>query len=158
MQVEHKTEKGTVLFYLLPENTITYTLYPDFDDSLLDVRSEIIGNNIISQKWTNVRLHGHWSLIGLTTEATEDQCEMMVDIIWNGFKNYELSDGNVGNYKRLVKSAVDSFKSLMQHLQVYDVNPYGGIYSLTYGFNRELWQEAESRSGKWIVLFKPNEK
>lgn len=80
--------------------------------------------------------------IGLTSEVTEEQAKMMVDKFYRGY--------NYNNYLngKIFDTALDSFKSLMQHLQVYEVNPF---------LVEPLYTRAESRTGKWIVLFKPNE-
>lgn len=122
MMVCYKTNKGTLRFELLPNS------------------SSIIGKNILGDSF-GYSLNGlpyfidakeAEILIGLTSDITEEQAEMMVDELWNGYMNYKLKNKPVGNYNRYVKpTALDSFKAIMQHLQVGE--------------------------GKWIVLFKPNE-
>lgn len=131
MQVEHKTEKGTIQFRLIPNDGNLFT-------------TGITAKNPIQEGF---------DFIGLTSEITEEQAKMMVDRLWSGYRDYSvIDDGSVGNYKRLVcNNAIYSFKSLMQHLRVYEVNP------LMYDPSRTVksYLEAQSRTGKWIVLFKP---
>lgn len=152
MQVEHKTENVTVLFVKVPELTVSFSI-------------ERLWCNFIRFKSNNSHQDigipkGNWQLIGLTSEVTEEQAKMMVDYLaitrslppvykYQCFNNWENEFDN----------ALDSFKSIMQHLQVYEANPYGD--KELWGdvrYSPDQWKEAESRTGQWVILFKPNEK
>jgi len=156
MQIEHKTEKGTVLFILLPVNTDYPTFKRDFDVGRLK----------------HYKKDG-WQLIGLTSDITEEMAKMMVEAKHNlkyadrndltGYRSYgELhKDGK----PYWLSKALDSFKSLMQHLRVYEVNPYekpyvnfmgSDVYSTSF-MQLEKWKEINERVGKWILLFKAND-
>lgn len=156
MQVEHKTEKGMITFILAPKDASGYKL----EDNTLtfDVMYGIgkVYNNVLPGT----------KLIGLTSEITEEQAKMIVHA-------HIEDDGNIYGYFDYPKSdtikdtALDSFKSLLQHLQVYEVNTLGeepfnndmyypASMSIMHKI-REEWQEAQSRTGKWVVLFKPND-
>lgn len=156
MQVEHKTEKGVILFVKVPEVASNLT-QPKV--GMVDlyfqtkIKSKDEEDNHISVTLPDVG----FQLIALTTDITEEQAEMMVGI------------GEVWGSLRL-------FKSLMQHLQVYEVNPFDefectnqwcedGYINQGYG---EKWRcdfcqeneykqhDSQSRTGKWVVLFKPD--
>lgn len=131
MQVEHKTEKGTIQFRLIPNDGNLFT-------------TGISAKNTIPEGF---------QFIGLTSEITEEQCGVMLP----GISTAQL-DGvyySIGDGERYChESALDSFKSLMQHLQVYEVNPLS--FDPT-GITTSEWKEAQSRTGKWIVLFKTSE-
>lgn len=142
LQIEHKTEKGTVRFvkvnekcwdFKINENGINY--FEKFSNCS-SLRTIPVTKGTV--------------LIGLTREVTEKQAKMMVleidSLIGRVFKDYT-------EHGKFYKNPTESFKSLMQHLQVYEVNPYGGY---RHDFT-QTWQEAQSRTGKWIVLFKPND-
>lgn len=166
MQVEHKTEKGTVIFYLPPLKADRFDFFNDENPYL----SYFIGHETFRQYFPE-----GFILIGLTSEVTEDQAKMMVtQSLHTGLFMHHNGLDNVYCYK----SAVDSFKSIMQHLQVYEVNPCDEFDCpnqfcdngyIDQGYN-DYWrcsfcqeneynhEEAECRTGKFIVLFKPNEK
>lgn len=161
MQIEHKTEKGTLCFVKVPDDASDLTL-PKV--GMIDlyfktkVQSEYEEDNYISIGLPNIG----FQLIGLTSEITDSYAMNMLDYqsdndehqspIWRDYIN--------GQYHL---SPVDSFKSLMQHLQVYEVNPYE--YPIYHDYSSDIkwkeanakWKYSESRTGKWIVLFKPND-
>ena len=152
MQIEHKTEKGTLLFVKTDSELISFNLYEDFGDKILDIRT--------NKKWSTIRLDINFQLISLTSEITEEMAKMMVDD-----KHSDFYYDYIGEDKdRYFGRALSSFKSLMQHLQVYEVNPYGKQPFLTdddAGSEEEtqtrfLRADAQQRTGKFIVLFKPH--
>lgn len=164
MQIEYKTEKGTVLFVKVPDDLISFKLIEDMGDDVLEIKSEVKGYNSLTQRWKNIRVSSGFKIIGLTTEITEEHAKMIVDtcnelefngVAYNDYQTTSIHD-----------TALDSFKSLMQHLQIYDVNPLGEFPTLP-NFKRlpismverkqDRWKEAQQRTGRWIVLFKPNE-
>jgi len=102
------------------------------------------------------------------SEIKEEQAKMIgfVDDYSFMFGDYGATNSSSGS------KALFKFKSLMQHLQIYEVNPFGEEYNCNvfngvggfvngklYTMNEAYkgWQEAQSRTGKWIILFKPNE-
>lgn len=158
MQVEHKTEKGTVIFVKVPDDSFLWHIKENsagyyLQYSCLNEKSQrTIGNSDYFYK--------HFKLICLTSEVTEDKAKIIVRQQGSKpilYQNYSGHDG-------LFLSAIDSFKSLMQHLHVHDVNPYHN--SASHEFKRSgtkeqndmflKWHSAQERTGKWIVLFKPN--
>lgn len=116
----------------------------------------------------NVKLScGNWQYIGLSHELTEEQCAEIVDedeIPWQGlawYKNYLDRQTN-----RQIDTALDSFRSLMASIPIYEKNPLGDdpqqAANMDYwdddvkGSNIKKWQEAENVSGTWAVLIKDN--
>lgn len=174
MQVEHKTEKGTLLWIKLPDDLVSFNQYEDMGYFVLEIKSQILGNQNITQKWQNIRLEQGFQLIGLTSEVTEEQCKMMVPLIKRvyGQSYYDYAIKFKVGYG-YVGTALESFKSLMQHKEVYEVNPVEkpeipkdtgysddkGAFEFkteSYNFSFKEWNESESRTGKWLVLFKGN--
>jgi len=128
MQVEHKTEKGTIRFELLAHDVFDF---------------RIRFNRFITYRTYNssqIKLYdAGFVLVGLTSEVTEEQGKMMVKFTggpWSAYRDFT-------SHNNWFASALWSFKSLMQHLQVYESIPKRGIID-------------ESRVGKWVVLFKEN--
>lgn len=134
MQVEHKTEKGTIVFVKIPDNAKAW-------------KNESYHVNTLWYKSEDMRSPKHIELpyddlilIGLTSEVAENEAKMVLpdtEIVgeydnglyvedWYGYIDYVDDDNSFS-------SPLDSLKSLMQHLQISD-------------------------SEKWVVLFKPNEK
>lgn len=161
MKIQHKTEKGTVLFVLQPEEASDLT-YPKV--GMIDlyfqtkVQSKHEEDNYISIGLPNIG----FQLIGLTSEVTEEMAKMMVDnpVIDEDFRLLSRQENAYMDYVKDcwhtgMCDALDSFKSLMQNLQVYEVNPYGETNILP---EAEYYLKVKARCGKWIVLFKPNEK
>jgi hypothetical protein len=132
MQVEHKTEKGTVLFILAPKEATGYKVIERPCSSIeFDIKYGL------DKEYLD--LPNGFKLIGLASEVTEEQAKMMVDI-------YPIFDQAFFDYldkKQYKLKALYSFKSLMHHLQVCESIPKRGIID-------------ESRVGKWVVLFKEN--
>lgn len=160
--VNYRTEKGEISFVKVPDDASDLTL-PKV--GMIDlyfktkVKYEYEEDNYISISLPDVG----FKLIGLTSDVTEDQAKMMVDHcndivpgLIDGYVDYRRNQLNVA-----FTNALASFKSLMQHLQVYEVNPIGerpmwGYKPFTHKLMND-WQEAESRTGKFIVLFKQNQ-
>lgn len=159
MQVEHKTEKGTICFLKIEDDAFDVKLTESklYEYDFVNFKTPHRWDNFKKRNWrwgTHFEV-GKWQLIGLTSEVTEDQSKMMVDkeVRYMAFKNY-IDD------LKISQTALKAFKSLMQHLKVYEVNPYG---ETPYCGDRRIygsdkWKEAQERTGKWVVLFKPNEK
>jgi len=109
MQVEHKTEKGTLCFQKVKDNNTHFELakLADYDpDDYLYL--------IADESFTKLP-PGKWQLIGLTSEVTEEQAKIMVD------ENNTLHHLDGIFYRGGISSfsnALDAFKSLMQHLQI----------------------------------------
>lgn len=156
MQVEHKTEKGAVLFLKVPYDANKFSIKktrkgkPDqlhyFVPYAYDV---VIRLEFLTREC--------FQIIGLTSEITEEQAKIIVD------KDNEFRWPCYTDLLMFYNNALDSLKSLMQHLKVYEVNPIPTpeFQSDRYGNGGycETWtteyQEAQSRTGKWLVLFKP---
>ena len=153
MQVEHKTEKGTILFIKVAPDASNFRISKGFPDTpkgdlSYDTKENVwqTGDAIIDEGF---------NLIGLTSEFTEEQASKMVDNL-DGYGLF-FKDANGRSGHRLAQSA---FKSLMQHLQVYEVNPHDEDKLVMTFLNnhKNRWEYAQERTGKWVVLFKPNEK
>lgn len=173
MQVEHKTEKGVILFVDVPDDATVFNFYMGYLTYKVYNPKAMCNDNILGNPYkltkflerteniseyiygTPIKIDDKFILIGLTSEVTEEQAKMMVHA-------HVEDNGNIYGYfdypqsDTIKDTALDSFKSLMQHKKLYEVNPYGGICSVTYDFNRSLWQEAQERTSKRVVLFKPN--
>lgn len=161
MQVEHKTEKGTVLFVRVPDDSYGFVLRQNSDNSDLWYTQDLAVPNI--SNWIELRPN-NWQLIGLASEVTEEQAKVVgFDYVYDGMDDenikgliYECFDDS----DFVCQNALESFKSLMQHLQVHEVNPFGdddGNEFLGYGDDlHDKFNQAKERTGKFIVLFKPN--
>lgn len=112
MQIEHKTEKGTVRFVKVPDDYKSFSVNPYSRE----------GNSWL---WVlsgyNTRLgiplpNGNWQIIGLTNEVTEEQAKMMVPNIGDYYPNYKNSEP----INFIFPKALYSFNSLMQHLKNTD--------------------------------------
>lgn len=67
---------------------------------------------------------GRYEILGKPDEIKEEDVRELVEILWNGFRNYS-EDGSVGNYQRLVyKTALESFHSALES-EIYWENPHG---------------------------------
>lgn len=111
MQVEHKTEKGTVLFVKVPEVAKNFKIRNNY--IWFDI-SEILKNACYCLP--EFSSPGEWKIIGLTSETSEGQSKMMVDCPAKGlYANYDL---NTGYLEHLYGNPLDSFKSLMHRLQI----------------------------------------
>ncbi|NII81735.1 MULTISPECIES: hypothetical protein [unclassified Pedobacter] len=143
MQVEHKTEKGEILFVDVPDGVNFY---------------EFNGKFYFLESGQEVKIPQGFELIGLTSEVTEvdvkkiltyqeviSWCNLGVSIDCLG---NEIHDNTYVNY-------LYAFKSLMQHLKLYEVNPYK--QKPCEGCDDyEVFTEAQARTSKRVVLFKPN--
>ena len=148
MQVEHKTEKGTVLFVKVPEKSTGYKM------GLILLTFDV--NYGLGKVFYDIPMG--FNLIGLTSDITEEQAKMMVGTVKPfGCKGTYFKEYN--NTRPFYATAIQSFKSIMQHLQVYEVNPYQEPKRGVSGGNLESeleYHTTERRTGKWVVLFKPN--
>jgi len=136
MQIEHKTEKGTVLFFLPPNEADRFKFFNDEEPYL----SYFIGHETFRKRFQKGTV-----LIGLTSEVIEEQAKM------------------------IGLASVSNFRKEIEKLQVYEVNPLDKpnrylackLHPLECTgdeINRcRKYEEAQSRTGKWIVLFKPND-
>lgn len=159
MQIEHKTEKGTLLF-LKMEND--YSIAGLNDGHIYFWTSSLfqsMGDYPLCVEIPN----GKFEYIGLTSDVTEEQAKMMLPLIkrvygqsyYDYTVKFKVGYGYVG-------TALESFKSLMKDKQIYEVNPFGTKQPLIENdyTNQELrsgWDEKQSLCGRWIVLFKPND-
>lgn len=156
MQLEYKTDKVKVLFVKVPDDSFAHWLNPTLNNHLHYHTPQLEGMRDIDVHTLKLP-YNDCQLIGLTSEITE---EWLKDV---GFGNTDYIEDGLGPTDSFVYK-LDSFKSLMQYLQVYEVNPYGpqpGLRDEDAGSveeteNRFLRADAQSRTGKWIVLFKPN--
>ena len=176
IRVQFNAQKGTVIFELLPEGVDKIKLYNYLRAGIWYGDAEPKGLNAWKKKMPK-----GFQLIGLTSEVTEEQANMIVDsekifpdentktYLWS-YLDYK----GVVNIPYWYANALDSFKSLMEHLQVYEVNPFpepliccsGSVQSecgcmgfpYNYSSQEELncYYEANERTGKWVVLFKEN--
>jgi len=155
MKVEYKTEKGTVLFLKI-ENDYSVAGLNDghiyfWTSSLL----QSMGDYPLCVEIPN----GNVEYIGLTSEVTELDAMNMLDYQSDNDEHQSpiFKDYMSGQYRLI---PLDSFKSLMHHLQVYEVNPFDAIKNVfekvTYDDFEKLYKEAQERTGKYVVLFKEN--
>jgi len=164
MQVEQKTDKGVVLFVKVPDDASDLTC-PKI--GIIDlyfqtkVQSKHEEDNYISISLPDVG----FEYIGLTSDVTELQSMNMLDYQSDNDEHQSpiFKDYVKGKYHL---EPIQSFKSLMQKLQVYEVNPYGDCRPKYFDYSSQIQYEgdckdfdtAEERTGSWLVLFKPNEK
>lgn len=159
--VNHETEKGEILFVKVPDDSRDFELSKwnyqkqDYVDDLTLIFESKEQYNLKKGDRPHIQLNVKgFKLIGLTSEITEEQVKMILTKSggpWSAYRDYT-ADNN------WFASALWSFRSLMQHLQVYEVNPLDkpkedktvGMVSLI-----DFWNYVESRTGKWLVLFKP---
>lgn len=96
---------------------------------------------------------GNWQIVGNPFELSEEQCQDIVDVVWNGhnekvFKDYLNDDW--------CPSAKSSFGSLLFNLNVHHTNPYKdgdpSIVNHDVWYSRAQWKEAEERTGLFILL------
>jgi len=174
MQVEHKTEKGMLCFLKIEDDSFDIKLTESklYEYDFINFKTPHRWDNFKKRNWrwgTHFEV-GKWQLIGLTSKITEEQAKIMVDAekIFpdHDTRTYLLS---YLDYKGVVNipywydNALDSFKSLMQHLQVYEVNPLGIRRPKYFDYSSQIQYEGDckdydytqSRTGKWLILFKP---
>lgn len=163
MQIEHKTEKGTLYLLKIEDDAFDIKLSESklYDYDFVNFKTPHRWDNFKKRNWrwgTHFEV-GKWQLIGLTSEVTELQCKMMVGRNEIGeYKSYREHFTNP--YFFGYDIALESFKSLMQHLQVYEVNPCSHPSDIEptnlnhYNYISEKWLGAQSRTGKWVTLFK----
>ncbi|RQO79145.1 hypothetical protein DBR40_05340 [Pedobacter sp. KBW01] len=168
MQVEYKTEKGTVLFVKVPDEAKKfqidferYGVVDDFDEAI------VLKCENDNHKFDPIFIYDdNWQIISLTIDIREDQLTEIlspkIGILYEMF-----------GYDYLTTDIFKCFKSLMHRLQVHEVNPdpltccSGSIQSgcgcmgfpYNYSSEKELdaYCDAKERTGKWLVLFNPNE-
>jgi len=100
-----------------------------------------------------------YTIIALSTEITEEQARGLVPFIglpWCAYKDYTTN-------KNWYRTAKESFNSFMKANQCYSTNPYKedwdelckwghGGFAKDGKTEFELFTEAESNTGNWIVL------
>jgi len=146
MQVEHKTEKGTIQFRLIPNDGNPFT-------------TGITASNPIAEGF---------EYIGLTSEVTEDQAKVMLPKPLERKTDFGIQYGYMFSpmETEICISALDAWRALMQFKKLYEVNPYSnkcdceiGLSQIAYDAcleeirNHNLFKD---KCGKWIVLFKEN--
>lgn len=98
---------------------------------------------------------GNWQIVGNPFELSEIESRELVPAlpVINRWINFET------NHYCMI-TAVQSMKGLLNHLNVYQVNPYKDqlidltkeIGSEEYHWFREKWLAAEERTGNWQLL------
>ncbi len=96
----------------------------DFKMQFSVLENELILTYKTPHRWDNYRkenwnwnVKGNYQIIGLAKDVSEEVAAKICDQLWQGYLNYILKDGNVGNYKRLVlKTATESLSSLIKLL------------------------------------------
>jgi len=161
MQVEHKTEKGTVLFVKVPDDAKDFVYFDDEDMPYLSYLIKDFSGWLTDRKY--LKVCNGFQLIGLTSEVTEEQAKMMVPLIkrvygqsyYDYTVKFKVGYGYVG-------TALESFKSFIKDNEIYEVNHLGEKPAETFNhpdweYKRSDWNKAQETVGKWIVLFKPND-
>lgn len=186
LQIEHKTEKGTLCFLKVPDDAIAFNFYMGYltykvYNPKAMCNDDILGNPYRLTKFLEkteniseyidgnpIKSDENFILIAVTNDITQECAKTLVDspIIdfgheYDCFKDYIKECWTIET-----DSALKSFKSLMQHLQVYEVNPLGSrpIAQGSEDWEQEdmedateEWEKLNEKCGKWIVLFKPND-
>jgi len=128
-----------------PERATGYRIMTGGVVFTLHYTSTIIIDLIPKQNYTD---------IGIYPELTEEQCEELVWSFRPGlgvvhlYKNYVGHDG-------LLKTAKESFASLMHSIGCYSENPYTHPSKLSpIGYNKKKakWKEAQSKLAKYLIL------
>lgn len=196
MQIEHKTEKGTVCFVKVPEDAIAFNFYMGYLTYKVYNPKAICNDDILSSPYrlakflgkteniseyidgNPIRFDENFTLIGLSKDINEEFAKKLVDnpIIDFGHDHDCFKDYIKECWTIETDSGLNSFKSLMHHLQVYEVNPFdnyecenhwcdNGYIDMGYNEkmrcqfcqeNEDKQDEAEPMVGQWIVLFNPN--
>lgn len=98
-------------------------------------------------------------LVGSTFDVTEEEARELVEKMpWgeNSYKNYKL-DPSLVQYVGL--SALESWHSLLSHLQIYRENPYkrpneGEPDEDVFWKKAAQYQRGEARAGNWVFMIK----
>lgn len=99
---------------------------------IVEAKDEKIAWAMIFQKY-GVKAVSDYTLLGKPDEIKEEDVRELVEILWNGFRNYS-EDGSVGNYQRLVyKTDLESFNSALES-DIYWENPLGEKPKFEYDF------------------------
>lgn len=133
MQVEHKTEKGEILFVKVPDDLISVMLFDDLSNMVIEIKSKtgpVFLNSLYSEKWQNISIDLGFQLIGLTSDVTEEMANMMVD---EDNMLYHLNAIFYKGYESSFSSPLKAFSDIIDGCLKLKT-----IYS------------------KWIVLFKAN--
>lgn len=163
MTIEYHTGKTDIILVKMPEGLDRVSISHNAMWENLSYR--LPGAKAMPFGWTHVKLPtGRWKIAGNPFDLSRIQCSELVKyqgLPWNAYKDYT-------NDKNWFNSPIDSFKSMLNHLKVYQVNPYGmGNPIMVIGhkgsekicetiLNRyqEEYQEAEERTGNWLLLIK----
>lgn len=161
LQVEHKTEKGTVLFVKVPDGVRDFEIYKRNDGNT-------IFSYFVKSSCIPVELSGsNWKYIGLTSEVTEEQAKMMLPKPLERKTKFGIQYGYMLSPMdtEIYISVLDAWRSLMQFKKVYEVNPYNNpACDCLCEFDREgcpdecyRYINASGWVGTWLTLFKPND-
>lgn len=103
---------------------------------------------------------GNWQILGNPYQLSEEQCNDIVDIVWNGHNEHVFKDYVNDNWEPNARS---SFGGLLHALNIYRTNPFGtkrDLYKIPAAGSPSWlksvkdWQDAEERKGSWILLKK----
>lgn len=98
---------------------------------------------------------GNWKLIGSPFDVTEEEARELVDSWLDvGYQCY-------GEYEDLayVRTAIESWYSLLSHLQIYRENPFkrpneGEPDEDVFWEKSSQYQRGEARVGNWVFMIK----
>lgn len=114
---------------------------------------------------------GDWKILGELGHITEEQAALVVEYSEMADVDEECEGGFLcekrGYWHHV--TALDEIKCLTDSMEVYAVNPYGEEPILNqktaqYEYERadlpfvnsqKKWQRAQSRTGRWIILYEP---
>ncbi|SMC45981.1 hypothetical protein [Pedobacter africanus] len=85
--------------------------------------------------WTHEKLpDGDWTLLGLNTGLTEEQCRLVVPKDRRGYKHYWRDNGFVPRgFNARYKSALESMQSLLRREQLERTGTFAIVYRLKEG-------------------------
>ena len=154
---EFKTSKGEFLLVKVPDDAKTVHIAFNSRNPTLMWCTDLNGIIMIQRQKLE---KGNWQIVGEAFDLTRDRCrEIIIDPDTSGlldiYKNYR-------RHQEYLTSAKQSFESLLVSLDVYSENPIpmpefqsdengNGGYCESW---INTYQEAEQRTGRWILLKK----
>ncbi len=151
MVIEFETKKGKFLA-VKPTKSVSY----------MDDNEILIAGHILSWMNTNVTIpEKGFSFNCLLSELTKSKCKKIVDNIFNvSYKNYLNPSERITDRTFDFDNALDSFKTLMEKIEIYTVNPFEkpnpNDYCDDFGnyeHNLQRWKAAQKRTSKeWLIL------
>lgn len=142
---EIKTSKFDGFGVLVPEDSQHYWI--NENDMFLNIRYSFKNSNYKGSELVAAEKANKYKIIGISSELTEEQAKEIVDET-NEFGINMFTDGRFS-----FVTALESFNSLMQSLEMYSDNPLGNNpYKMDVV--QSEWQQAQQRTGRWLIIKK----